>query len=279
MHPILLRTVALPLALVAVTAIPAFAQASPESVQQWLDDCRDRERNGWNDDRAQHCEVRELAVARGTRMLRVDGETNGGVRFTGWDRDSIAVFALVQTQDRTEEGARDLASRLRISTANGRVGLADAPSREGRAGYSVSYRIFVPRRMDLEARTHNGGISVTGVTGRMDLAAHNGGLSVSAAGGELRGRTTNGGITLTLAGTRWDGSGVDLQTQNGGVTVTMPAGYNARLETSTVNGGFNIDFPVTVQGRIGRQLTTTIGDGGPLVRAVTTNGGVRIRRS
>jgi hypothetical protein len=40
----------------------------------------------------------------------------------------------------------------------------------------------------------------------------------------------------------------------------------------------NIDFPVTVQGRIGHELSTTLGDGGALVRAETTNGAVRISR-
>jgi hypothetical protein len=35
---------------------------------------------------------------------------------------------------------------------------------------------------------------------------------------------------------------------------------------------------VTVQGRIGRSVSTTLGNGGPLVRARTTNGGVRVSR-
>jgi hypothetical protein len=33
-----------------------------------------------------------------------------------------------------------------------------------------------------------------------------------------------------------------------------------------------------VQGRIGREFETTLGDGGPLVRVKTTNGGVRVSR-
>jgi hypothetical protein len=38
----------------------------------------------------------------------------------------------------------------------------------------------------------------------------------------------------------------------------------------------NIDFPITVQGLIGKRIQTQLGAGGPLVRVVTTNGGVRI---
>ena len=40
-----------------------------------------------------------------------------------------------------------------------------------------------------------------------------------------------------------------------------------------------IDFPITVQGRIGRSLSTDLGNGGQTIRATTTNGGVEIRRN
>jgi hypothetical protein len=42
-----------------------------------------------------------------------------------------------------------------------------------------------------------------------------------------------------------------------------------------------IDFPVTVQGELTsrRGISTTLGSGGPLIRARTTNGGVTIRRA
>ncbi|HEY5565714.1 MAG TPA: hypothetical protein VIM81_00530, partial [Gammaproteobacteria bacterium] len=79
-------------------------------------------------------------------------------------------------------------------------------------------------------------------------------------------------------GDTWEGEGLDLRTTNGGVRLRIPDDYSARLETGTVNGGVDIDFPVTVQGRIGRELSTTLGEGGPLVRAETTNGGVRVSR-
>jgi DUF4097 and DUF4098 domain-containing protein YvlB len=141
----------------------------------------------------------------------------------------------------------------------------------------VSYEVMVPRRIDLTARTHNGGISVEDVEGRMDFDAENGGISIRSAGGSINAHTTNGGVSARLTGTSWNGERLDLSTTNGGVVLEIPRGYNAELETGTVNGGMNIDFPITIQGRIGRRITTTLGKGGPLVRAVTTNGAVRIR--
>jgi hypothetical protein len=74
------------------------------------------------------------------------------------------------------------------------------------------------------------------------------------------------------------GDGLDVQTTNGGVTVLVPESYSAELLVATTNGGFDIDFPVTIQGRIGRQLRTSLGEGGSPIRVATTNGGVRLAR-
>ena len=71
-------------------------------------------------------------------------------------------------------------------------------------------------------------------------------------------------------------SGVQWR-MNGGVELAIPTNYNARLETGTTNGGMDIGFPVTVQGRLNRRLTTQLGSGGPTVRVMTTNGGVVLR--
>jgi hypothetical protein len=45
-----------------------------------------------------------------------------------------------------------------------------------------------------------------------------------------------------------------------------------------VNGGLDLGFPITVQGNVGRRLTTQLGAGGATIRAITTNGGVSVRR-
>jgi len=104
-------------------------------------------------------------------------------------------------------------------------------------------------------------------------------VHLRGTGGDVEGHTTNGGLNVDLDGDRWNGSGLDVRTTNGGVTIHVPRGYSARLETGTVNGGISLDFPVTVPGRIGRSLDIELGEGGATVRAMTTNGGVRIVRS
>jgi DUF4097 and DUF4098 domain-containing protein YvlB len=136
----------------------------------------------------------------------------------------------------------------------------------------------VPRETDLSLKTYNGGISITEVSGRIEFDAHNGGVSLQRLAGMVRGQTLNGGLSIDLVGPRWNGEGIDVKTMNGGVNLSIPSDYSARLETSTVNGGLKVEFPVTVQGEISRELSLNLGNGGPTIRAVTTNGGVSVRK-
>jgi hypothetical protein len=130
----------------------------------------------------------------------------------------------------------------------------------------------------LALATHNGGIAIEGFRGTATFRAQNGGVSLTDVGGDLRGGTTNGGVTVDLSGDRWDGPGLDVETHNGGIRMTLPANFSADLETGTTHGRLNVDFPVTVNGTIDRHLTTMLGAGGAKMRVITTNGGVTIRR-
>ena len=272
-------TILCTLALLAGALAPASAHAQRRAYdrtpEQWLDDCRHDD--AWGDDREVYCELRDTTLA-ASKSMAIDGRQNGGVVVHGWDRADMRVVAMVRTQGETEADARDLARELRVSYGAGRIGV-EGPSQGRRQHWSVSLEVWLPRQSDLDLEAFNGGIGVEGVSGRLDMATTNGGISLRRVSGDVRGSTTNGGVSVELDGDRWSGAGLDLRTTNGGVTVTLPERYNARLETGTVNGGMQIDFPVTVQGRIGRRFETTLGSGGAPIRVTTTNGGVRIRRS
>lgn len=252
-------------------AVPAVAQDSLSRADRFVRDCDSFGR----DDSERFCEVRDTRMAVGQRLF-VDARENGSVRFFGADRNDVLVRALIQTYADTRAEAEQLAKEVRIEAGNERV-YSDGPSNRRSRGWYVSYEVWVPRRMNLEAETHNGGLRVRDVTGRMDLRAVNGSIALSGVGGNIRAETTNGSVSASLTGTTWAGEYLDLETTNGSVTLDIPRGYNAQLETGTVNGGMNIDFPITVQGSIGRRISTRLGNGGPRIRAMTTNGGVRIR--
>ena len=239
------------------------------------DPCRDA---GWDDDYYRACDVREHTLPAGP--LTVDAGRNGGIRVTAWDRNEIQVQAIVTANARREEDARQLASGVQVQAGSGRVA-SSGPTTSGREWWSVSFRISVPRRNDLELNANNGGISIDNVNGTIRFDTTNGGVTLRDLAGDVRGETRNGGLTVTLSGDRWDGVGLDVETSNGGVNLSIPDGYNAELTTRTVNGGFRSDIPMTIQGELSprRGIQTTLGSGGPPVSVRTTNGGLRINRA
>ena len=258
--------------LLATTA--AIAQDSPRRPHANTSDC---ESDWGGGDRERFCEVREATLAAPSNGLSVDGRENGGVVFHGWDKNQVMVRSTVQAWAYSRAEAESLVKSVRVITDDGRI-RAEGPRSWRDASWAVSYEVYVPRKMDLEAETQNGGVSADSVEGRLDFHAVNGGIRLCEVSGDVRGETTNGGVYASLTGSQWRGTGLDLETTNGGVTLDIPRAYNAQLETGTVNGSLDIDFPITIQGSLTRRLRTTLGSGGALIRATTTNGGVRIRQ-
>jgi DUF4097 and DUF4098 domain-containing protein YvlB len=262
-------------ALVVSAALAPSSTPAQESDEEWLQRCED---DGWDDGRRERfCEVREYGFRPGGATIRIDAGQNGGITVRGWERDSVAVSARVQVQARTMERAREAARSITIEADRDGI-RSSAPSTASSTGWAVSYVVYVPRSSALRADTHNGPIGVHDVTGEMTLRAHNGPLSLRGVGGDVRARTTNGPLTVDLDGARWSGAGLDAETQNGPVHLTIPEGYSAELETGTTNGPMRIGFPITIQGRFHKHINTKLGSGGPPVRVITTNGPLVVRR-
>jgi len=266
-----LRRSAFIVMLTIVTALSAFANNDEDKDKSMA--CHD----DWHSDRLlSHCEIKEQTLP-AAGAISVDGRQNGGVSVKGWDRNEILARARIQTAAPTQAEADALAQQITIETAGAKI-FANGPENRRDYYWSVSYEVFVPRRSDLSLTAHNGGIAISDVQGRLDFTTSNGGVALKRVGGTVHGGTTNGGLSIELSGDRWEGEEMDVKTTNGGISMSLPENYSAHLETGTVNGNLSIDFPVTVQGRITRELAVNLGSGGPTIRAMTTNGGVRVKR-
>lgn len=264
---------AIPLA-VTTPFVTTAAIVQPQVADDW---CRNRNSG---DNRAHHNEIREFSVPAAGATLTVDASPNGGIKVDGEARGDIMGQACVNATAATEEQARALAQRIDVSATVDRV-TATGPDQQQlaeRENWSVSFRLTVPTKTSLSLLTRNGGISISDVDGEINFRTNNGGVKLMRLAGNVRGRTTNGGVDVDLDGATWNGQGLDVETQNGGVHMAIPSNYSAQLETGTVNGGLNIEFPVAVQGRMTRQIQTQLGGGGPLIKVRTSNGGVNIRK-
>jgi hypothetical protein len=255
----------LPLVLFQMAAAPAPAEA------QWDDRdwCRGSDR---------HCEVREFTLDTRDGRLSVNARPNGSIRVEGWDGSEVRVEARVTARARSDGAAEELAQDVEIRVESGRIE-SDGPRTRGRESWSVDYRVRVPFGTDLELQSTNGSVAVSGVRGGVEARTTNGSVRLEDVAGPIRARSTNGAIQASFVGAGPLRSDMELRTTNGSVTLGLPEGLGARLEASTTNGGITTDFPITVQGRIGRRLSGVVGDGGPEIRMATTNGAIRIRRN
>jgi DUF4097 and DUF4098 domain-containing protein YvlB len=132
--------------------------------------------------------------------------------------------------------------------------------------------------MDLDVQAVNGPVAVEGIHGHMTLRTENGPLQISGAGGDIEGRTTNGPLSVTLTGSRWQGHGLDVETTNGPVQLSIPDGYSAELTTGTDNGPMAGAFVGASRGHRRRHVSMVLGSGGAPVRVITTNGPVSVNQ-
>ena len=257
----------------STAALPLSAQMQNNTEKRLS--CDDGNSNGGQ---ARHCEVREQSLP-SIGSLNVDASPNGGVSIKGWLQSGVLVRARIDASGETQSDADMMASRVLVDGSGGRV-RATGPDSADHSWWSVSYEIFVPQTTDLTLRSVNGGITISDVRGQIRFDVVNGGVTLKRIAGDVSGASVNGGINVELAGAMWDGRQLDVSTQNGGVTLAMPAQYSAHLRAETHMGHIQSDFPVTVSGEVvPRQMEFDLGSGGAPIHISTRNGGVRLRRT
>jgi hypothetical protein len=229
---------------------------------------------GNNNRQVRHCEERETAVGQ-EAALDVDPGRNGGIHVRGRNEPGIHLRTRIRAYAPTEARARELGSAVRITTIGGRI-RSDGPMTFNDEQWATTFHLDVPRDTRLALNTHNGGISIEEFRGTAQMHTENGGILLRDVGGDIRGYARNGSVRIELTGRRWEGTGLDVETRNGPVRLSLPVGYSGELETGTVNGRVDIDFPVMIYAGRERRFTTTLGAGGPKIRAVTTNGPIRV---
>ena len=243
-----------------------------QSDAEWLASC---DYDYSRDDRERFCEVRHTQAPAPRGTLTVDGLRNGGVSVIGADAGNLTITTRIQAQARTKAEAREIARQVR-TVISGSTIQAEGPRNLDNASWSANLIIWAPRRSDLSISTSNGPVSVEDVTGNMELETRNGPLALRGLAGKVRARSSNGPLSIALTGNRWEGGGLDAETSNGPLSLRIPEGYNAHLEARTSNGPMSLGFPVTMVGRIGRDISTDLGSGGTTIRAVTHNGPLSI---
>jgi hypothetical protein len=177
--------------------------------------------------------------------------------------------------------------------------------------HSGSGSLHIRRAGGLRASTGSGGVTADTIAAAFHATTGSGSIRVTSAAGPITAKTGSGGIEITQTGrgdvavssssgtvrVRGVRGGVDASTSSGGlhiagemaadwrlsassghVTVDLPRDQRFDLDANSTSGRIDLDFPVTVTGRVERRsIRGPVGGGGPLLRVRTSSGGISIQ--
>jgi hypothetical protein len=124
---------------------------------------------------------------------------------------------------------------------------------------------------DVSARTSGGSVRVSGISGVADLRTSGGSIQIENAIGKISARTSGGSIRAQLLEFTED---VELNTSGGSIRVVIPSTENFTLDLA----GNRVQTELrNFSGSSERnRIRGDVGNGGPLLRARTSGGGVEL---
>jgi len=224
---------------------------------------------------------------------------NGSITIAGADVTDCNVTATITARAITEENAKKLAEQIKIKLEPWGDKLTtkiDKPTFRFNQSVSVSLNVTVPNTTNLELTTHNGAVSITNITGRLNGTTHNGKVTTEQVSGSTKLRTHNGSVICRQVSgdtqlKTHNGSikvyysdaapsvcDISLITYNGGIELATPSNFSGEVDASTHNGSIRTDLPITIVGKVSKnKLTGKIGTGQGNLHLETHNGSIRVR--
>jgi DUF4097 and DUF4098 domain-containing protein YvlB len=205
---------------------------------------------------------------------------NGKIQVTPSTGNTVEVVAQKTAKAATTEAAKEALEKVEIreEVSSGAISISTKLPRGGgwfTGSTQVKYMVRVPAGADVKFTTVNGGVEVTGLTGKITAETTNGGVIGRDISGAIDASTTNGGVDVELA--RLAEGGAKLECTNGGIKLGLPSDSKATISASITNGGIDasgLTLETTQASR--RRLEGKLNGGGAPVHIEGTNGGIRI---
>jgi hypothetical protein len=208
---------------------------------------------------------------------------NGKIEVSPGPGKAVEIYAKKIGKGANQDAAKQALERVEIADSSG-GGVIKVETKVSRGGggmfnhssAQVEYVVRVPADAQVDLSTINGGVQVTGLTGRIKAEATNGGIVGRDIAGEIEAVTVNGGVEVQLAAV--PSGGVKLECTNGGIELSLPSDAKATLSARVANGGIDTSG-LNVQARESsrRRLDADLNGGGPRIALEGTNGGISIR--
>jgi DUF4097 and DUF4098 domain-containing protein YvlB len=132
---------------------------------------------------------------------------------------------------------------------------------------------------DLTANTSGGHISADKLAGKSVVKTSGGNIGVAGIRGSMEAKTSGGHITAELL--EQPAGNCSFDTSGGNITIAMAEKVAVDVDAGTSGGRVSTDFPIAavIQGEQKKnELRGKINGGGPLVKAHTSGGNVRLEK-
>jgi hypothetical protein len=129
---------------------------------------------------------------------------------------------------------------------------------------------------DLVLKTSNGAVTVNGHTGPLNVDTSNGAIKASDVNGPVMADTSNGAISISLTSAE---APVQAKSSNGSITLVVPDAYSGAVSCSTSNGSVtNGTKGALAAGSTKTKGTITLGAGAAASTLRTSNGSVTVKQ-
>jgi hypothetical protein len=142
----------------------------------------------------------------------------------------------------------------------------------------VDFTVRVPAGIRLIARTVDGDVDGSSLSGNVEAYSVMGNIRISTTG-YVQAKTITGSITATVGNANWPGQ-IEFETSTGAISLELPAQSDTELRAESITGTISFDFPLAAHATVGRQnVKGTIGNGGRKLVLKTINGDIKLMRA
>ena len=204
----------------------------------------------------------------------------GSIIIEGLDDNNCNMTAEIKAKAPTEEEAKELVEQTKIDLEQSgdvlTVKITKPPNRKHRS-ISINFNITVPKETALQISSDVGKIGISKITGTIKTRTDVGEISCKEISGDIDVQSDVGKINVVYSKTASAVCKADIKTDVGSIDITTPPGCSAAVQANTDVGSIRTDLPLTIRGKIGKNLSGTVGDGEGKIYLKTDVGSIRIR--
>ena len=233
---------------------------------------------GWPRVKFERTDQLDAPLAPGS-TLTLDNDV-GSITIEGLDVAQCNVEATVKAEAPTEEEAQELAEKVSIALeqngGNLNVKITKPPHKKRRQ-VSIKFNITVPRETALQITSDVGKIRISDITEDIRIRTDVGDISCQEITGDIDLQADVGTINVVYSKNATAACDVNIKTDVGAIDLTTPPECSASVQADTDVGSITTDMPLTITGKVGKNLHGTIGTGEGKLYLRTDVGSIRIR--